>query len=661
MTDFSIPTEQLSPHFECDNLEVNTQVQWANLLPVAKASFDYFASQNFVQPFLVCQAPSFLQQKSIISALTANLPETKPATYTMLFDPNQPTQPLFFELKEDCLLQFDTAMSKLAATISNDKLSVELLANEFIDDEALLNAAHVQNFNAMLEQIILYQKDPGLSDAVHNLCQYLAADTSQSKVCIAKYYKAWQGCPGLNVCQDFSRTSLFGSLLPFSKQGFDFASIKLGLLHHSVGSILMLSCEDVLADPQLWFDLKASINTQHLSWSKATSTKQATMPNPMPYQQKVIFVGNGNAVADLYELDPDIVQMSLIETELPHEVVANKENLGYYLGQLHCLSTQQALGFGPSLYHSVLKLATKFCEHNQLLSLDFNAVLKPLRLLAHLGLNSDSAGFNQACYALEQNINAHQKFSDLAYKDKQTKIEVSGKQVGQINGLSVIDFSGLGLSFGEPIRITASAHQGDGDFTDVERKAELAGNIHAKSMMIIQGYLTSLFARDHHFPLSGSIVFEQSYQDIDGDSASLASTLCMLSALSNEPLHQHIAVTGAMDQKGNVLAVGGINEKIEGFYRIATLDGNTEKHAVLLPKANVSQLNLSEQVIQACEKGLFTVYGVEHIDQAIEIMFGLKAGSLFEEQTVYGKINKLVGANEAEPSALTWLLKKLFG
>jgi Lon-like ATP-dependent protease len=246
----------------------------------------------------------------------------------------------------------------------------------------------------------------------------------------------------------------------------------------------------------------------------------------------------------------------------------------------------------------------------------------------------------------------------LSYQDRQTQIDLSGSRVGQINGLSVIDFNGLGHSFGEPIRITANVFQGDGDFMDVERKAELAGNIHAKSMMIIHGFLSELFALEHHFPYSANIVFEQSYHEIEGDSASLASCLALLSALSRLAIEQNTAVTGALDQKGNVLAVGGINEKIEGFYRVGKLLEANQPLAVVIPKANLKQLNLSQAVIKACQRQELSIYAVENIEQAIPYLFKLEAGKLSDENSVLGKIYKRVNVGSDEPSLAQALIHK---
>lgn len=225
------------------------------------------------------------------------------------------------------------------------------------------------------------------------------------------------------------------------------------------------------------------------------------------------------------------------------------------------------------------------------------------------------------------------------HRDRQILIATSGEVVGQINGLSVIETSGTSYEYGEPVRITATLRAGgEGDVIDIERKAELAGQIHAKAMMIINGYLTREFGYEQPLPLSASLVFEQSYSEIDGDSASLTGLCAVISAFANVPIRQDLAVTGAVDQFGDVQPVGGVNEKIEGFFRICRLNGLTGTQGVVIPKSCVSQLVLRPSVLNAVKKGLFHIYAVEHVKGAVKILTSIPWGQNDDENTVCGSI-----------------------
>ncbi len=225
------------------------------------------------------------------------------------------------------------------------------------------------------------------------------------------------------------------------------------------------------------------------------------------------------------------------------------------------------------------------------------------------------------------------------HRDRQILIATSGEVVGQINGLSVIETTGTSYEYGEPVRITATLRAGgEGDVIDIERKAELAGQIHAKAMMIINGYLTREFGYEQPLPVSASLVFEQSYSEIDGDSASLTGLCAVISAMANVPIRQDLAVTGAVDQFGDVQPVGGVNEKIEGFFRICRLHGLTGTQGVVIPRSCVSQLVLRPSVLNAVKKGMFHIYAVEHVKGAVKILTSIPWGQSDDENTVCGSI-----------------------
>jgi Lon-like ATP-dependent protease len=223
----------------------------------------------------------------------------------------------------------------------------------------------------------------------------------------------------------------------------------------------------------------------------------------------------------------------------------------------------------------------------------------------------------------------------------------------------VIEFPGHPRPWGEPSRITCVVHPGDGEFTDVERKAELGGNIHAKGMMIMQAYLIAELELDQQLPFSASVVFEQSYSEVDGDSASLAELCALISALANQPVNQQIAVTGSVDQFGNVQPVGGLNEKIEGFFEICCQRSLTGQQGVIIPACNVRHLSLSPAVIEAVEQGQFSIWAIEQADEALSLLTGVewrKDEGTCLLRTIQDRITQL---NQQEAQHRPWPLRWL--
>lgn len=241
------------------------------------------------------------------------------------------------------------------------------------------------------------------------------------------------------------------------------------------------------------------------------------------------------------------------------------------------------------------------------------------------------------------------------HRDRQLLIATSGAVIGQINGLSVVETIGTSYEYGEPVRITATARAGgEGDVIDIERKAELAGQIHAKAMMIINGFLTKEFGSEQPLPVSASLVFEQSYSEVDGDSASLTGLCAVISALAQVPIRQDLAVTGAVDQFGDVQAVGGVNEKIEGFFRVCKLHGLNGTQGVIIPSSCVNQLVLRPAVVKAVEQGKFHIFTVSHVTEAVKLLTTLDWGDVETEGTVCERIATRLSSIIAGSHEMTW-------
>lgn len=241
------------------------------------------------------------------------------------------------------------------------------------------------------------------------------------------------------------------------------------------------------------------------------------------------------------------------------------------------------------------------------------------------------------------------------HRDRQLLISTQGAVVGQINGLSVIETLGTSYEYGEPVRITATLRAGgEGDVIDIERKAELAGQIHAKAMMIINGFLTKEFGSEQPLPVSASLVFEQSYSEVDGDSASLTGLCAVISVLAGLPIRQGLAVTGAVDQFGDVQAVGGVNEKIEGFYRVCRLHGLTGEQGVIIPSSCVNQLVLRPAVVKAVAEGKFHIFTVSHVTEAVKMLTTVDWGDAETENTVCYRISERLNNVIAGAQEQTW-------
>jgi Lon-like ATP-dependent protease len=243
---------------------------------------------------------------------------------------------------------------------------------------------------------------------------------------------------------------------------------------------------------------------------------------------------------------------------------------------------------------------------------------------------------------------------------EQILVETEGERVGQINALSVIEFPGHPRAFGEPSRISCVVHIGDGEFIDVERKAELGGNIHAKGMMIMQAFLMAELQLEQQMPFSASLTFEQSYNEVDGDSASMAELCALISALADVPLHQHIAITGSVDQFGRAQPVGGLNEKIEGFFNLCQQRGLTGKQGAIIPLANVRHLCLNSEVLEAVKNEQFSLWAIDDVTDALPLLTTLPwdgEGKTTLIQTIQERIAQAtqLEARHRFPWPLRWL------
>ncbi|MGX9416104.1 S16 family serine protease [Vibrio sp. WJH972] len=435
-----------------------------------------------------------------------------------------------------------------------------------------------------------------------------------------------------------------------------------GLLDKANGGYLVISPSWLLANPKMWPLLKAALLAQPIQAINCDGKSPALNNVAKSYDVKLVIVGDREQLANLEYLDNDFTSGFSLFSELELELKLEEHSVFDYLRYLKWFCQQYKF---PELtstgINTLMSYGVRNTEDQQYVPLCLFWLHQTLEEAAAL-----SNGSTLDHHAIQTSIdNKYYRESYLPERastdilDGQVVIETSGKQVGQVNGLTVIDIAGHPISYGEPARISCVIHFGDGDITDVERKAELGGNLHAKGMMIMQAFVSSALDLNEPLPYAASIVFEQSYSEVDGDSASLAEVTSLVSALSGIEVKQEIAVTGAVDQSGRVQAVGGLNEKIEGFYKVCLHQGLTGQQGVVLPKSNLRNLALHHSVVESIKSGMFHIYPVETVDEAIPL---LMEQPFRGENSVIDKIAERIDEIERNHAPLTmWQkLKSIF-
>ena len=420
-------------------------------------------------------------------------------------------------------------------------------------------------------------------------------------------------------CDQFQ---LFGSLRvhPSSHD----IQLNPGLVHRANGGVLILSAAMLLSQFDLWLRLKHILQTQTFDWYSAHPFKH--LPCDVPSYKlnlKVIVLGNRTELATLGELEESLYSFADYAEIESYISVAEVESQKMWAGYVNKIAQTLNVEMNFSALNKLYKLLVRESEDRFLINISPLKLKEMLQDVVTLTGNSIlSADDFEAVFqrkSIQYGFLKEQTYADIL--NEQVYVETQGEIVGQINGLSVIEYPGTPVSFGEPSRISCIVQFGEGEVIDVERKNELAGNIHSKGMMIAQACLSNILDLPSQLPFSASLVFEQSYGEIDGDSASLAIFCVLVSALSDLPLPQNIAITGSIDQFGLVHSVGGVNDKIEGFFTICQRRGLTGRQGVIIPMTTIQQLSLSDEVKSAVKNNEFFIYPVEDIYQACEYLF----------------------------------------
>ncbi len=455
-----------------------------------------------------------------------------------------------------------------------------------------------------------------------------------------------------NLFGRIEKETVFGALTT------DFTMVVSGSLHRANGGYLVIPAEELLRNPLSYDSLKRALKNARIAMEEPMErlgflTTKTLSPEPIPLDLKVIVIGDPTVYRLLYSYDPDFTELFKVKAEFDITMNRNKENMDNYTafvcslceseGLRHLDSTGLAklIEYSSRLAEDSKKLSTEFAQVADIIrEANFYAVKENSKYIKDMHVKKAIEERFYRSNLIEEKINEY-------IADNIFLIDTEGSEVGQVNGLSVISLGDL--SFGRPSRLTVTVGLGREGLIDIEREVKMGGPIHTKGVLILGGYLSQKYAQDKPLSLSARIVFEQSYEGIEGDSASSTELYAILSALSGLPLKQNIAVTGSVNQKGEVQAIGGVNEKIEGFYEVCKLKGLNGSQGVMIPESNIRHLMLKEEVVQAIHDKKFHVYPVKTIDEGIEVLSGVKSGAVtadknFESGSVNDRVNERLKA-----------------
>ncbi len=415
----------------------------------------------------------------------------------------------------------------------------------------------------------------------------------------------------------------------------DFRLIKAGALHRANGGMLLLDARSLLSEPFTWSALKRALRRREITIEDVGRFMGLNMtvslePDPIPLDVKVVLMGDRLLYYMLSVLDPDFAEEFKVLADFDDDTDRSPESeamLARMIGDI--ASGEQLLPLDRGAVARMVEHASRMAEDARKVTLLAEGLHDLLVEAGHLAAKASRKAVTRADVdgAIARRIHRlsriRERSQEMVLRDI-ALIETSGARVGQINGLAVLGFAGY--AFGHPSRITCRVRPGSGKILDIEREAELGGKLHSKGVLILSGFLAGRYALDMTMSLSASLVFEQTYGGVDGDSASSTELYALLSALSDLPLRQDLAVTGSVNQHGAVQAIGGVNDKIEGYFDICAGRGLTGTQGVLIPASNVQHLMLRQDVVEACAAGRFAVYPVRTIDEGIALLTGRPAG-----------------------------------
>lgn len=455
-----------------------------------------------------------------------------------------------------------------------------------------------------------------------------------------------------NLMGEVEYDSEFGNLTT------DFMKIKGGLLHKANGGYLIVQAQDILSAPQAWEALRRVIKTKEINMDSVREQLGAVVaptlkPEPIPAKIKVIMIGSSYYYELLHSYDEEFDKFFKIRADFDYEMSRSRENIEKIAQFIkRFVEREKTMEFDVGAVCAIVEYSSRMAERQDKLSTRFNHLAEILcEAVTWARLEGaalvTAAHIRKTIFEKEQRMKLYEEKLDEMLEENVIMIDTEGAEIGQINGLAVLDMGSY--AFGNPTRITATTYVGKSGIVNIEKEARLSGQTHDKGVQIITGFLGQTYAQKFPLSLSCRVCFEQNYNGIDGDSASSTELYCILSSLAELPIRQDLAVTGSVNQKGEIQAIGGVTHKIEGFFDLCRKRGLTGKQGVIIPVSNVKDLVLKEEVVQAVKEGVFHIYPISHIDEGIALLTGTPAGERnqagnFPANSVHGRVMKKLKA-----------------
>jgi len=535
------------------------------------------------------------------------------------------------------------ALNREMATFAVSGL-IDELRDQFADFPAVVDYLNNLQQDVIDNVQLFLQPEEGQSDSRNSLIASLTGQGQADASSLRRYqvnvlvdHSEAEGAP---IVYEDNPTypNLIGRIEHMARMGAlttDFNLLKPGALHRANGGYLILDARKLLLQPFAWEGLKRALQAGQIriespGQSYSLISTVSLEPEPIPLQVKVALLGPPMLYYLLCALDPDFAELFKVSADFSEQMDRTADNQHLYARLIGNIIRQNDL----QPFHK--EAVARVIEHSARLAGDAEKLSTQMQGVSDL-LSEANYWANRNNHNPVQRADVQQAIDAQIYRADRLRertqeailretifIDTGGAKIGQVNGLSVIQLGTF--AFGRPSRITARVQLGQGKVIDIEREVELGGPIHAKGVLILAGFLGARYGLDKPLSLSASLVFEQSYAGIEGDSASSTELYALLSAIAQAPLKQSLAVTGSVNQHGQVQAIGGVNEKIEGFFDICQARGLSDEQGVLIPQANVKHLMLRQDVINAVAEGQFHIYPVETIDQGIEILTGMPAG-----------------------------------
>lgn len=437
-----------------------------------------------------------------------------------------------------------------------------------------------------------------------------------------------------NLLGRIEHQARFGALVT------NFQMIKGGALHRANYGYLVVNARDILTKPMAWEGLKRALKDREIRIESmyeslgAISTRTLD-PEPIPLETKVIVIGDPFIYYMLYNLDMDFRELFKVKVDFSVQMDWEEEAVQQYAQFIGTVCQKENLkDFAPSGVARIVEESARMVGNREKLATKFGDVVDLIRQASYwAGINEhklvEGEDVRQAVHEQIHRSNQLEERLQEMIEDGTILIDTEGETVGQVNGISVLPLGDY--MFGKPSRITARTYVGRAGVINIDRETELGGRIHNKGVMILAGYMGGKYSQSLPMAFSASLTFEQTYEEVDGDSASSAELYSLLSSLSGYPIRQDLAVTGSVNQRGQVQAIGGVNEKIEGFFDVCKLKGLTGEQGVIIPESNIRHLMLRDEVVQAVQDGRFHVYPVSTVDEGIELLTGVQAGERDEK------------------------------